>query len=394
MEITNIVNNVLLQFPLFGSVIVGLNFEHTNRFVPAPAFTDGRTIFYRDDFFQDYTDEEREFIIAHEVMHIVFNHVFRNLDMDPDLLNYVEDAIINQFLVKSGMTMPEGCVNVLDALDYSAEELYMKNLYRIDEIKEWMQVNTYHIVMDAIDDVIGEMYANDLNELMNTNDEIRNGLFEDMEGSIKKGLSSMGIPLGLLFPMVNLGTSPSFADWKHILRKSLLSDDSNRIYFYEIEPDGILRKEYKDEDDFSENEVVIDTSASMSMAKIKAILRECKNIFKDGSLRVGFCDAEFYGWKDIKSVDDIDKLEITGRGGTDFSKMAAAFSSGSHNKIVITDGWGIFPKDRDDILWIILETKSMFEMLKSVVDLTGVNYVFIDSATVQVPKEEKKLIRK
>lgn len=392
MEIQDILTNLLLRFPLFGSVIVNLKFELVKSLVPVVAYTDGQTIFFKESLFEDYTEDEREFIIAHEVMHIVFKHIFRGVGLDKDLRNFVTDAIINQYLVKSGMTMPDRFVNVTDALLYSAEELYIKYLDKIDDIKKWMQANTYHTLLNKIDEIYGKMYSSDLFELMDENDDLRGNFCADMQSDALKKIQKMSLPFEMIFPAVNYGKAPAFANWRYLLRKSLQSDDKSRICFYEFEMDGILRREYKADDDTSETEVVIDTSASMSMGKIKVIIRECKNILKEGTLRVGFCDQEFFGWNTIRSEEDIDNLEIEGRRGTSLSVMASSFSSRAQNKIVITDGGDVFPDNRPDILWIILEKENIFLGMHN--DLNGVDYIVIDPDSVKIPSEEKKLVRR
>lgn len=395
MEIQDIINKLLLRFPLFGSVIVNLKFELVKSLVPADAYTDGETVFFKESLFEDYTEDEREFIVAHEIMHIVLSHVFRNIGRDPDLCNFVEDAIINQLLVRCGMTMPEGAVNVEDALLYSAEELYMKYLDKIDEIREWMQANTYHILMDKLSDLFEKMYSNDLNELMDANEELKEGLLDDIEDDMLRKIQTMNIPAELILPAVPYGKAPALAEWQSILRKSIQSNSKSTVRFYEFEMDGVLRKEYKEDYEHSVSEVVIDTSGSMSIKKIKVVLRECKNILKCGELRVGFCDALFYGWHNIRSESDIDELEIKGRGGTDFSVMASSFSPMAENKIVLTDGGGIFPKNRPDILWIILASRDTFEYFKTAnPSMKYANYIYIDSSTISVPADKKRLIRR
>ena len=71
MEIQDIINKLLLRFPLFGSVIVNLKFELVKSFVPADAYTNGETVFFKESLFEDYTEDDREFIVAHEIMHII-----------------------------------------------------------------------------------------------------------------------------------------------------------------------------------------------------------------------------------------------------------------------------------------------------------------------------------
>lgn len=157
MEINNIIDGILFRYPLFGNVIVNLEIKYIDENVPAPAFTDGKAIYYKDEFLTDYDDEEKEFILAHEIFHIVLSHLFRNIGRDQDLLNYVEDAIINQLLIRDGLKMPDGLVFLEDALDYSVEELYMKFLPEINKIKNWMGANTYHTDLSQLSENIQNM---------------------------------------------------------------------------------------------------------------------------------------------------------------------------------------------------------------------------------------------
>lgn len=80
MEIQNIITNLLLRFPLFGSVIVNLKFELVKSLIPAVAYTDGQTIFFKESLFEDYTEDEREFIIAMKLCILFLNIYFVGLD--------------------------------------------------------------------------------------------------------------------------------------------------------------------------------------------------------------------------------------------------------------------------------------------------------------------------
>ncbi len=354
MNVDDIVRNLLIRFPLFGNVIANIKFVYTASPVNAPAYTTGTVIYYKKEFFDDYTPDEREFIVAHEIMHIVLNHLFRNVGKDPDLLNFVEDAIINQMLIRSGMTMPNGFVNIPDALDYSVEELYMKYLPIIDEIKEWMQLNTYHEELKNLDDTIQEMYNRDLQELMDENNAICDSMLEDYQRELQINTEEAQVSLGLEFPSVKVGKAKPLVSWESLLVNKIVAPSETVTSFFEVEKDGVIRKEEKPEESESESEIIIDSSGSMQMAKIKAILRECKNILGNSHIRVGFFDVKFYGWHEIRTEDDIDKLQIVGRGSNDFIKMAQTFSDNVDNKIIITDGEWIYPDESPGVLWIIL----------------------------------------
>jgi len=410
MEINSIIKRVLLRYPIFGNVIANLNFQFTTEQVPAPAFTDGGTIYYKQDFLTDFNDDEKEFVISHEIFHIVLNHLFRNLGKDRDLLNYVEDAIINQLLIRDGLVMPEGLVYVEDALDYSVDELYLKLLPKLDEIKEWMVSNTYHIelteeeineINDKLNEILDNSYNNysrDLQELMNDNQRIREELIDDFQQQLKQEAESTGYGKYAgrqEFPSIAVGKAAPLLYWQEILKQTLVIPDEVATSFYEVEMDGIIRKEEKSDIGYSESEIIIDSSGSMNMQKIKAILRECKNILSSSNIKVGFCDVHFYGWNEIRNEADIDNLRIIGRGGTDFDNMANSFSIDADNKIVITDGECTFPKDRPDILWVIINYhKPYFYSDDKENNPSKINSIFINERDIPTPSITKKLVLK
>ena len=411
MDISNIINGVLFRYPLFGNIIVNLEIKHTSENVPAPAFTDGKAIYYKDEFLTDFDDEEKEFVIAHEIFHIVLSHLFRNIGRDQDLLNYVEDAIINQLLIRDGLKMPEGLVYVEDALDYSVEELYMKLLPQINQIKQWMGENTFHVDLSKISEMLEQMmkdaYAKDLQELMSDNAKMRSELFNDYktelqfkaEESKSKSLGCGKHALGIEFPAVAVGTAKPLLKWQDILESNLKVPDDSSTCFYEVQMDGIIKKEIRNEEIDSESEIIVDSSGSMDMAKIKVILRECKNILLYSNIKVGFCDTQFYGWHDIRTSNDIDNLQIIGRGGTSFYTMANSFSGDSDNKIVITDGFATFPTNRPDILWVIIGyEKPPFlneyhrQYFFKDFDEKSIRYIFIDEKDIMTKENSKKLV--
>lgn len=411
MEINNIIDGVLFRYPLFGNVIVNLEIKHTDENVHAPAFTDGKAIYYKDEFLTDYDDEEKEFIVAHEIFHIVLSHLFRNIGRDQDLLNYVEDAIINQLLIRDGLKMPEGLVLVEDALDYSVEELYMKLLPEINKIKNWMGANTYHVDLSQLGDMIQDMmqgiYNKDLQSLMSDNGKMKQDLLDAYKAELqmradKSKSRSIGYgkdPLGIEFPAVAVGTAKPLLRWQDILYENLKVPDEDSTSFYEVQMDGIIKKETRYEEINSESEIIVDSSGSMDMEIIKVILRECKNILLYSDIKVGFCDTEFYGWHDIRTNNDIDELKIIGRGGTNFYTMANSFSGDSENKIVITDGQAPFPPNSSDILWVIIGfEKPLFcdpyyskYYLKDV-NIEDINYIFIDIRDIMKKDNSKKLV--
>lgn len=136
MNIESIKRRLLVKYPFFGSVVANSNF------IAEPAVgtagTDGKTIYYNPNFIESITDEEQTFIFAHEICHIAFDHIFRSEGKDKDLWNIATDSVINAYLKQDGLPIVEGGVDIPEAINYDAEEMYKKLL---EEKKQQQQPN-------------------------------------------------------------------------------------------------------------------------------------------------------------------------------------------------------------------------------------------------------------
>ena len=61
---------------------------------------------------------------ANAVCHIAFDHLKRGKDKDQALWNIATDAVINNFLRKNGFTSIENTIDMPEASNYNAEEMY------------------------------------------------------------------------------------------------------------------------------------------------------------------------------------------------------------------------------------------------------------------------------
>ena len=136
MNVDSIKRRLLVKYPFFGSVVANSNF------IAEPAVgtagTDGKTIYYNPNFIESITDEEQTFIFAHEICHIAFDHIFRSEGKDKDLWNIATDSVINAFLKQDGLPIVEGGIDIPEAINYDAEEMYKKLL---EEKKQQQQPN-------------------------------------------------------------------------------------------------------------------------------------------------------------------------------------------------------------------------------------------------------------
>ena len=124
---------MIARYPRFGAQIAAANLEYRTDLKYHTAATDGKNIYFDPDYLASLSDDDKLFIIAHELMHVKFEHMYRIMDKggqrrDQKLWNVATDAIINANLERDGFKIMDGYVNMPEALNYSAEEFYDKLL--------------------------------------------------------------------------------------------------------------------------------------------------------------------------------------------------------------------------------------------------------------------------
>lgn len=138
-EIEYIRERVLRKFPLLGVAMASL--QTVAEDAVGTAGTDGKTVYYSPKFMEGLSDDEKTFLYAHEVMHIAFNHIMRSKGRNPRLWNIATDSVINQILKSEDLPLIEGGVDMAEAVNRSAEEMYEKLLKEQEDKKQQSQQN-------------------------------------------------------------------------------------------------------------------------------------------------------------------------------------------------------------------------------------------------------------
>ena len=363
---------MMIRYPRFGGEIASANISYRDDLKYHTAATDGKNIYFDPNYLESLSEEERLFLIAHELMHIKFAHAFRLEDKngkkrDPDIWNEATDAIINANLERDGFTIKEGYVNRPEALNYSAEEFY-QILLEERKTKESEQQNNEGQGNQENDN--SEEQSNDKNnqpsDNMNNNnqhigddhslweeafekrkngdksednsnssqeddkqsgEEIENSNFNEREefssnreeriAKAKEKFERMkndALSSSDSSKTTNLGAVGESAeefDWKLLLRREIEKTETIWSQRKSIaENNYAYRLEDYDNDDEAETEVMIDVSGSVNLDLVKSFLRMIKPILKESKLKVGCFNAKYWGMKEIKSVNDIDNFEI------------------------------------------------------------------------------------
>ena len=125
-DINAIKRKLLIKYPTFGSVIANLVFQEERDIETAG--TDGEKVLYNPEFVENLTEKEQVFLFAHELCHVAFEHVYRSEGKDKLLWNIATDAVINALLQQDKLPIIQGGVDIPDAINYDAEEMYNKLL--------------------------------------------------------------------------------------------------------------------------------------------------------------------------------------------------------------------------------------------------------------------------
>lgn len=381
-DIAALKRKMLVKYPFFGSVVASVGYKE-NKDIPT-AGTDGETIYYNPEYLEGLSVEEQTFIFAHEVCHIAFNHILRSEGKNPELWNIATDGVINQFLKRDGLKMAPGVVDMAEAINYDAEQLYEKqsqeqsggesgeNSQKEDKSKQDVGHDTHSMWEQAVKKHKEQQEKTDKKdkektelESMGEKDAFKKNLedkkkqLEELKEAISKQASQAGTSTNRDIRTVNdIGTAKPLIDWRYVLREAI-KYDVDWSYKNATLEDGVVSANLE-EQPMPETEIVIDTSGSINEVLLKNFLRECKNILQHTKLKVGCFDTEFYGFHEIRTEEDIEKMRFEGGGGTDFDVAVGAFSRRVENKIIFTDGEASMPDMPLDAIWIVFGNRKIY----------------------------------
>lgn len=133
-NINDVIRRALIKFPLLGHCAANLEMEE--KASVQTACTDGEHLYYSQDFLDSLTSDEQVFLVAHEMCHVVLNHIDRSKDKDRKLWNIATDAVINACLEHEGLPIIQGGINIPEAINLDAEEMYERLLKQKNQEQE------------------------------------------------------------------------------------------------------------------------------------------------------------------------------------------------------------------------------------------------------------------
>jgi predicted metal-dependent peptidase len=367
---------LLLRHSFFGNLATRLQLINADEWCSTAA-TDGQKFYYNSRFIQMLKPKEVEFLVGHEVLHVVYDHIGRRGDRDPQIWNIADDYAVNADLKRHRVgdfitTVP--CLYETKYDGKPAEEIYddlMKNVQKI-----------------SIDDLVDKMLDEHLDSEDGEGDsesegpdgqkkgkgrpkmspEERERVRQEVKQSIINAAQSAeagSIPKGVE-RLIKQHTNP-IMPWRELIQTNLTSAiksdfswmrPSRRSWHMDAIMPGMNPGEEIDVT------VFIDLSGSISSDQGKAFISEVSGMMQsfDGyKINIACFDTEVYNYQTYTSetLEDIGEYQLMGGGGTDFDSIFRYLKDNALNPnrlIVFTDGypfgsWG--DPDYCDTTWII-----------------------------------------
>lgn len=319
---------LLLRHPFFGNMATRLRIEPADEWCPTAA-TDGRHLYFNTQFFNAMDNKEIEFVIAHEILHCVYDHLTRREDRDPKLYNIAADYVVNNLLVRDRIGSKPKIVDCFQDLKYdkwTSEEVYddlFKNAKKID-ISQLGELLDEHIDWgdDGDDDKDGKSGRPRLSkeDLHQIRDEIKEAMMQAAQSA------GAGNTPGEIQRMIKDITEPTM-NWRQLLRQQIQSTIRNDYSFARPSRKGWHTGAILPGMNFDQTIdicVSIDMSGSISNEQGSDFLGEIKGImdeFKDYIIKVWCFDTKVYNEDDFSADNgkDISEYQVVGGGGTDFN---------------------------------------------------------------------------
>ena len=324
---------LLLRHPFFGNMATRLKIQAADEWCPTAA-VDGRTLYFNTQFFNAMNNKEVEFVIAHEILHCVFDHLGRRDQRNPKLYNIAADYIVNNLLVRDRIGAKPKVVNCYQDFKYdkwTSEEVY-EDLFKQAEKNGQDYLDQLGEMLDEHLDLEGDGSDDGDNkdgksgrpryskaELDQIKDEIKEAMLSAAQAA------GAGNTPGEIARMIKDLTEPKM-NWRELLRQQIQSTVRNDYTFSRPSRKGQMTGAILPGMNFDETIdicIALDMSGSIGDDQARDFLSEIKGImdeYKDYNIKLWCFDTKVYNEQDFSADggDDLMDYEIKGGGGTDF----------------------------------------------------------------------------
>ena len=321
---------LLLRAPFFGNLATRMTLINADDWCPTAA-TDGRRFYYNSEFVNNMPLKQLEFLVGHEVLHAVYDHMGRRGNRDPKLWNIADDYCVNYDLVEQriGDKIPVALYDT-KYKGMSAEEVYddlYANADKLDINKLMSQVLDEHLDSEGEGEGEGEgderTHAGGKPRL---GKEEQKAIRDEIKEAVLAAANAAGagnVPGGVKRMIKDL-TEPVM-NWRELLQQQIESTvksdftwarPSRRSWHMDAVMPGMKPGETIDV------VIGIDASGSITDKDLKTFLSEIKGImeaYDEYKIHVCGWDTQVHNSAVFTSdnLEDISSFEPGGGGGTD-----------------------------------------------------------------------------
>lgn len=295
---------LILDHTFFGQLALRLPLVEKPS-IPTAA-VDGKHIYYNPEFMAKHSGPQLKTILAHEVMHCVFDHIGRRQDRNHRKWNQAGDYVINLALVDAGFEPVKEWLYNKAYVGMSSDEVY--NLIPEDPDG------------DGPGDPLDDCMDGDQNDVETIATDWKIATIQAANAARAEGK----LPASLARFVEELTTTK--LDWRAMLRR-FITETSKDDYSWTRPNRRFLNQGFYLPTLYSESmgEIVvgIDTSGSISQAMLNMFGGEIKAIVQStrpSKVHVVYCDAEVNHVDEFGPNDDL-VFELHGGGGTAFKPV-------------------------------------------------------------------------
>lgn len=324
--------------------------------------------YYNPEFIMKLRDKELHGVLAHEVLHVVFEHMTRGIELESqELFNVACDMVINDILVTNDFDLPRfNEKNSVNLIPYNHSCDFMG--VEVEDLDKKTAEQVYRELLKKLGDK-GKIKYVGFDEHKQGKKKTREER-KQQQGKWKRTLAEAStfarqkgkLPDGLNLLIDDLLNEK--VDWKQLLYKYITrtlpfdytySRPSKKSISCGVYMPSVLRESI-------EIVVSLDTSGSISKKELTEFLTEINGIaksFNNLNMKLIVCDSEI---KDVYTIGnghdkEISKLKIRGGGGTSHIPVYDYVKAEIPNTrllINFTDGWTDYPKYEEvKTLWVI-----------------------------------------
>lgn len=320
---------LLLKAPFFGQLATRMTLTNADAWCSTAA-TDGRKFYYNSEFVFKMPLKQLEFLVGHEILHAVYDHMGRRGDRMPRLSNIAADYCVNQDLVEQRIGEKISVVPILFDAKFKG--------WSYEEVYDYLYENSDKIDISQLEKMILDDHLEEDGDGGGDDDDEGNGkpklskeeaqaIRDEIKGAVIAAAQAAGagnLPAGVKRLLKDI-TAPVIG-WKELLQQQITSVIKNDYTFNRPNRrgwhiDAILPGLKPGE--MIDICIAMDQSGSISEEDSKAFLGEIRGImeaFDEYKITLWCFDTEVYNVKTYTSdnIEDIENYEPMGGGGTDF----------------------------------------------------------------------------